>query len=129
MRHRYNGKKLGRTHSHRKAMTQNMVNSVILHERIVTTIQKAKYAKPFLEKLVTLSKVDTTHNRRRAFALLRDVDSVTKLFMDLGPRFKERPGGYCRILRLAKPRLGDNGQRVILEFVYRVLAEAPVAAE
>ena len=129
MRHRYNGKKLGRTHSHRKAMTQNMVNSVILHERIVTTIQNAKYAKPFLEKLVTLSKVDTTHNRSRAFALLRDVDSVTKLFMDLGPRFKERPGGYCRILRLAKQRLGDNGQRVIIEFVDRVMAEAPVAAE
>lgn len=125
MRHRYSGKKLGRTHSHRKAMTKNMANSVIEHERIVTTIQKAKHVKPFVEKLVTLSKEDTTHNRRQAFAHLRDAEMVTKLFMDLGPRFKDRPGGYCRILRLSKPRLGDNGQRVILEFVDRVLAEAP----
>lgn len=129
MRHRYSGKKLGRTHSHRKAMTQNMANSLIEHERVVTTIQKAKHVKPFVEKLVTLSKNDTTHNRRRAFALLRNADTVTKLFMDLGPRFQERPGGYCRILRLAKPRLGDNGQRVLLEFVDRVLAEEPAAAE
>jgi len=129
MRHRYSGKKLGRTHSHRKAMTQNMANSLIEHERIVTTIQKAKHCKPFVEKLVTLSKTDTTHNRRRAFALLRDVASVDKLFTDLGPRFMERPGGYCRILRLAKPRLGDNGQRALLEFVDRVPSQEPVVEE
>ena len=128
MRHRYNGKKLGRTTSHRKAMTQNMANSLIEHERIVTTVQKAKHLKPFVEKLVTLSKIDSTHHRRRAFALLRDTESVGKLFNVLGPRFAERPGGYCRILKLAKPRLGDNGQRALIEFVVRSEAaeEAPV---
>lgn len=131
MRHRIKGRKLGRTHSHRKAMTQNMAVSVILHERIVTTIQKAKHVKPFVEKLVTLSKEDSTHNRRRAFALLRDLEAVGKLFGILGPRFQERPGGYCRILRLAKPRLGDNGERVLLEFVERSdsIAEEPVEVE
>ena len=124
MRHRISGRKLGRTHSHRKAMTRNMAVSLIEHERIITTIQKAKHLKPVVEKLVTLSKTDSTHNRRNAFAKLRDGEAVTKLFDVLGPRFAERPGGYCRILKLAKPRLGDNGQRVILEFVDRV--EAPV---
>jgi len=119
MRHRIKGRKLGRTHSHRKAMTQNMAVSVILHERIVTTIQKAKHVKPVVEKIVTLCKVDSTANRRRAFALLRDLEAVNKLFTTLGPRFQERPGGYCRILRLSKPRLGDNGERVLLEFVER----------
>ena len=119
MRHRVAGKKLGRTTSHRIAMTRNMANSVIEHERIVTTIQKAKAVKPFVEKLVTLSKEPTQHHRRRAFSALRSKESVQKLFDTLGPRFKERPGGYCRIVRLAKPRLGDNGQRAILEFVER----------
>ncbi len=119
MRHRYKGRKLGRTHSHRKAMTRNMAVSLIEHERIVTTIQKAKHLKPVVEKLVTLAKKDTTHHRRNAFAKLRDPEMVAKLFEVLGPRFAERPGGYCRILKLAKPRLGDNGQRVILEFVER----------
>jgi len=119
MRHRYAGKKLGRTTSHRIAMTRNMSNSLIEHERIVTTVQKAKTVKPFVEKLVTLSKEATQHNRRRAFSKLRDKESVEKLFDVLGPRFRERPGGYCRILKLAKPRLGDNGERAILEFVER----------
>ena len=117
MRHRVAGYKLGRTTSHRIAMTRNMAASVIEHERIITTVQKAKAVKPFIEKMVTLSKEPTQHHRRRAFAQLRDKDAVTKLFDVLGPRFKDRPGGYCRILKLAKPRLGDNGQRAILEFV------------
>jgi large subunit ribosomal protein L17 len=129
MRHRYKGRKLGRTHSHRKAMTRNMAVSVIEHERIVTTIQKAKHVKPVVEKLVTLSKVDSTHNRRRAFAHLRDIEAVNKLFTVLGPRFSERPGGYCRILKLAKPRLGDNGQRALLEFVERSAESAEVEEE
>jgi len=102
-------------------MTRNMAASVIEHERIITTVQKAKAVKPFIEKMVTLSKEATQHNRRRAFAQLRDKEAVGKLFDVLGPRFKDRPGGYCRILKLAKPRLGDNGQRAILEFVERTV--------
>lgn len=124
MRHRVAGYKLGRTTSHRIAMTRNMAASVIEHERIITTVQKAKAVKPFVEKLVTLSKEPTQHRRRRAFAALRDKEAVGKLFDTLGPRFKDRPGGYCRILKLAKPRLGDNGQRAILEFVERTPASA-----
>ena len=126
MRHRVAGYKLGRTTSHRIAMTRNMAASVIEHERIITTLQKAKAVKPFVEKLVTLSKESTQHRRRQAFSALRDKDAVKKLFDVLGPRFKERPGGYCRILKLAKPRLGDNGQRAILEFVEK---SAVAAAE
>ncbi len=119
MRHRVAGNKLGRTTSHRIAMTRNMANSLIEHERVITTLPKAKVLKPFVEKLVTLSKEPTQHHRRRAFAALRDPMTVSKLFDTIGPRFKARPGGYCRILRLSKSRLGDNGQRAILEFVER----------
>ena len=119
MRHRVAGYKLGRTTSHRIAMTRNMAASVIEHERIVTTVQKAKAVKPFVEKLVTLAKEPSQHNRRRAFSKLRSKQATEKLFGVLGPRFKERPGGYCRILKLAKRRLGDGGERAILEFVVR----------
>ena len=123
MRHRVAGKKLGRTTSHRQAMTRNMTISLIEHERIVTTVQKAKNVKPFVEKLVTLCKEPTQHNRRRAFSKVRSKEAVQKLFDVLGPRFKERPGGYCRILKLSRPRLGDNGERAILEFVERSAEE------
>ncbi len=126
MRHKVAGRKLGRTTSHRIAMTRNMASSLIEHERIVTTIQKAKTVKPFVEKLVTLSKDPTVHHRRLAFARLRNREAVEKLFGVLGPRFKERPGGYCRILKLNKPRLGDNGQRAVLEFVERTPKEDEV---
>lgn len=119
MRHRCAGNRLGRTTEHRIAMTRNMANSMVLHERIVTTLAKAKAVKPFVEKLVTLAKQDTTANRRRAFAELNDKAAVKKLFATLGPRFAARPGGYCRILKLSKPRLGDNGERAILEFIER----------
>ena len=125
MRHNIAGYKLGRTASHRKAMTRNMSASLIEHERIITTIQKAKHLKPFVEKLVTLSKESTVHHRRLAFAALRNKEAVTKLFEVLGPRFKERPGGYCRIRKLNKRRLGDNGERAMIEFVERT--EAPQA--
>lgn len=119
MRHRVAGYKLGRTTSHRIAMTRNMAVSLIEHERIITTSPKAKAVKPFVERLVTLAKDPSTHNRRRAFALLRSKGAVEKLFDTLGPRFSERPGGYCRIMKLLKPRLGDAGERSILEFVER----------
>jgi large subunit ribosomal protein L17 len=119
MRHRKAGKKLGRTSSHRSAMTRNMAVSLIEHERIVTTVPRAKNVKPFVEKLVTLSKDPSQHNRRRAFAQVRSKEAVKKLFDVLGPRFQARAGGYCRVLKLGKPRLGDNGERAILEFVER----------
>ena len=110
MRHRVAGYKLGRTAAHRKAMTQNMMNSLIEHERITTTVPKAKHLRPLIEKIITIGKNDTQANRRRAFAKLRDKESVKKLFGVLGPRFAERQGGYCRILKLSKPRLGDAGE-------------------
>jgi large subunit ribosomal protein L17 len=128
MRHRKAGKKLGRTSSHRAAMARNMAVSLIEHERIVTTLPKAKNIKPFVEKLVTLSKDATMHNRRRVFAQVRSKSATTKLFSVLGPRFSARRGGYCRILKLGKNRLGDNGARAILEFVERTPKEDAAAA-
>ncbi len=119
MRHRIAGNHLGRTSAHRTAMERNMAVSLIDHERIITTVQKAKNVKPFVEKLITLSKQASVANRRLAFARLRSDDAVKKLFNVLGPRFSARPGGYCRILKLSKPRLGDNGTRVIFELVER----------
>jgi len=110
-------------------MTRNMTVSLIEHERIVTTVQKAKNVKPFVEKLVTLCKEPTQHNRRRAFSKVRSKEAVQKLFDVLGPRFKERPGGYCRILKLSRPRLGDNGERAILEFVERTVEEVDESPE
>jgi large subunit ribosomal protein L17 len=106
-----------------------MANSLIEHERVITTLPKAKVVKPFVEKLVTLSKESTQHHRRRAFAQLRDPQMVAKLFDTIGPRFKARPGGYCRILRLSKSRLGDNGERAILEFVERSAKVEPAEPE
>lgn len=119
MRHRVAGWKLGRTTSHRIAMTRNMASSLIEHERIVTTLPKAKALRSYVEKLVTLAKESNVHRRRLAFSRLRNRDATSKLFEVIGPRFRERPGGYTRILKLAKPRLGDNGKRAIIEFVER----------
>ena len=110
-------------------MTRNMAASLIEHERIITTVQKAKAVKPFVEKLVTLAKDPSQPNRSRAFARLRSKQGTHKLFEVLGPRFKDRPGGYCRIIKLAKRRLGDNGERAILEFVERTPREVLVGAE
>lgn len=124
MRHRVKGNQLSRTSSHRNAMIRNMAVSLIVHERIITTEPKAKNLRPVVEKLITLAGEANLHRRRLAFARLRDRAAVSKLFDVLGPRFKERPGGYTRILKLAKPRLGDNGQRAIIEFVERTPAEA-----
>ncbi|MAF65139.1 MAG: 50S ribosomal protein L17 [Planctomycetes bacterium] len=128
MRHRVAGSKLGRTSSHRTAMRRNMMASLIEHERIVTTVQKAKAVKPYIEKLITLAGEANNHRRRRAFAALRNTDAVDKLFDVLGPRFKERPGGYCRVLKLSRRRLGDNGERAILEFVERSPSEEDALA-
>jgi len=108
-------------------MMRNMASSIILHERITTTLTKAKAIRPFVEKLVTLAKVDSVHHRRRAFALLRDKDAVRKLFETIGPRFESRPGGYTRILKLSKPRLGDAAERGMIEFVERTIEVKAVA--
>jgi large subunit ribosomal protein L17 len=108
-------------------MARNMAVSLIDHERIITTVQKAKNVKPFVEKMVTLSKTASIAHRRMAFAQLRSDDAVKKLFDVLGPRFAARKGGYCRILKLSKPRLGDNGTRAILEFVERTPKEVEAA--
>ena len=108
-----------------------MAASLIEHERIITTLPKAKALRPFIEKLVTSSKEATQHNRRLVFSKLRNKDMTNKLFDVLGPRFADRPGGYCRIIKLAKRRLGDGGERAIIEFVERTPREddAPVETE
>src|SRR3989338_10709566 len=99
MRHRKTGRRFGRTSSHRKAMFQNMINSVIRHGMIKTTLPKAKDLRRLLEPMVTLAKEDNVAKRRLAFARLRDKEIVAKLFSEVGPRFKERNGGYLRILK------------------------------
>ena len=123
MRHRVKGNQLSRTSSHRNAMIRNMAASLIEHERIITTVPKAKNLRPFVEKLITLARTNSVHKQRLAFARLRNRAAVAKLFDVLGPRFAERPGGYTRILKLSKPRLGDNGQRALIELVERTPEE------
>ena len=116
MRHRKSGRKLGRNSSHRKAMFRNMATSLFLHETIKTTVPKAKELRRVAEPLITLAKEDGVANRRLAFSRLRDKEAVGKLFSDLGPRFKERPGGYIRILKLG-PRPGDAAPMAIVQLV------------
>jgi large subunit ribosomal protein L17 len=129
MRHRKSGRKLGRNSSHRKAMFRNMATSLFLHETIKTTVPKAKELRRVAEPLITLAKEDGVANRRLAFNRLRDKEVVGKLFKDLGPRFKERPGGYIRILKLG-PRPGDAAPMALVMLVDGpVAAEAEVAAE
>ncbi len=124
MRHRVKKKKLSRKPAHRKALARNIVIALIEHERIETTVAKAKAHRPFAEKLVTLAKEKNLHNYRRALSLLgNNKAAVAKLFDVLGPRFKERPGGYTRILKLEKPRLGDKAPRAFFEFVERTPSE------
>ncbi len=118
MRHRNAGRRFKRTSSNRKAMFQSMVNAVIRHEVIKTTLPKAKDLRRVLEPFVTLAKTDSVANRRLAFDRLRDKDVVSKLFSDVGPRFKERQGGYIRILKCGN-RKGDCAPMAIVEFVER----------
>lgn len=118
MRHRKVGRKFGRTSPHRKAMFQNMTASLIKHEIITTTLAKAKDLRRIAEPLITLSKVDGVATRRLAFDRLRDKAAVGKLFTHLGPRFKQRPGGYLRILKCGF-RVGDNAPMAIVELVDR----------
>ena len=126
MRHGHGLRKLNRTSSHRLAMLRNMMNSIIEHEVIKTTVFKVKELCRVIELMITLAKEATVANRRLAFDRLRDRDSVVKLFNELGPRFKARPGGYTRILKMGF-RVGDNAPMALVEFVDR--AEEIVAVE
>ena len=118
MRHRHGLRKLNRTSSHRLAMLRNMCNSLIQHEAIKTTLPKAKELRRAVEPLITLGKEATLANRRLAFDRTRDRDVVAKLFNELGPRYKARPGGYTRILKLGF-RIGDNAPMAFVELVDR----------
>jgi large subunit ribosomal protein L17 len=118
MRHGNSGRKLNRTSSHRKAMFANMSAALIKHEQIVTTLPKAKELRPIVEKLVTLAKRGDLHARRQAIAQVRDEAQVAKLFEVLGARYKDRQGGYIRILK-AGFRYGDDAARAVIEFVDR----------
>ena len=123
MRHGKAHRKLGRTTAHRTAMFANMAASLIKHEQIVTTLPKAKELRRVVEPLITLGKTPTVANRRLAFDRLRNRDMVVKLFDDLGPRFKARPGGYLRILKFGY-RVGDNAPMALVEMVDRPEAAA-----
>lgn len=118
MRHQKSGRKLNRNSSHRKAMFKNMAASLMRHEVIRTTLPKAKELRRVVEPLITLSKDDSVSKRRLAFARLRDRDVVTKLFNELGPRYKTRPGGYMRILKCGF-RVGDKAPMALVELVDR----------
>ena len=113
MRHRESGRKLNRNSSHRKAMFRNMAASLMEHEVIKTTLPKAKELRRVAEPLITMAKSDSVANRRLAFARLRNREMVTKLFNELGPRYKERPGGYLRILKCGV-RTGDKAQMALV---------------
>ncbi len=123
MRHQLSGRKLNRTTSHREAMFRNMASSLIKHELIRTTLPKAKELRRVAEPLITLAKVDGVANRRLAFARMRDKEAVGKLFVELGPRYRERAGGYTRILKCGF-RPGDNAPMAYVELVDRPKATA-----
>ena len=128
MRHGHGLRKLNRTSSHRLAMLRNMMNSLIEHEVIKTTVPKAKELRRVVEPMITLAKESTVANRRLAFDRLRDRDSVSKLFDVLGPRFKARPGGYTRILKMGF-RVGDNAPMALVELVERTEVAATETPE
>jgi large subunit ribosomal protein L17 len=116
MRHRNSGRQLSRNASHRHALMRNMATSLLRHETIRTTVPKAKELRRVVEPLITLAKIDSLAKRRLAFARLRDVAVVEKLFADLGPRFKARAGGYTRILKM-EPRPGDSADMALMQLV------------
>ncbi len=119
MRHRKRTVKLGRTTSHLKAMFRNMVTSLVTHERIETTVPKAKEARRFADQMVTLAKQGTLHARRQALSFLMDKEAVKKLFSELGPRYADRNGGYTRMIR-TRFRRGDGSEMAILEMIGRI---------
>src|SRR4051794_40502704 len=117
MRHLKAGRRLGRNAEHRLALFRNLTRALFEHERIITTLAKAKEVRPFVEKLITLAKKGTLHARRLAIARLRDKEAVAKLFNELGPRFRDRPGGYTRVIKRHERRLGDAGFTAFLELL------------
>jgi large subunit ribosomal protein L17 len=123
MRHKLSGRQLSRNSPHRHAMLRNMAASLLRHETIKTTLPKAKELRRVVEPLITLAKIDSEPHRRLAFSRLRDPEVVTKLFGDLGPRFKARPGGYTRILHMM-PRAGDAAPMALMQLV-----DGPAKAE
>ncbi len=123
MRHKLSGRQLSRNSPHRHALLRNMAGSLLRHETIHTTLPKAKELRRVVEPLITLGKSDSEANRRLAFSRLRDNEIVSKLFVDLGPRFRTRPGGYTRILRMV-PRAGDNAPMALMQLVDRPAPEA-----
>jgi large subunit ribosomal protein L17 len=127
MRHGMVNRKLGRTTGHRLALFRNQLASLIDKERIITTLPKAKELRPQIERLITLGKNDSVHARRQAARLIENDKLVAKLFVTLGPRFTERPGGYTRIIKLG-PRRGDAAEMAILEFVGYELDKGAAAA-
>jgi large subunit ribosomal protein L17 len=116
MRHRYSGRKLGRTTAHREMLLRNLATSLVEKERIRTTVAKAKEVRPLAEKMITLGKAGTLAARRRALAVLLKEDAVTRLFDTVAPRFAERSGGYTRIVKLG-PRKGDGAEMAVIELV------------
>lgn len=128
MRHLRKTTKLGRTSEHRQAMLANMVCSLITHNRITTTVEKAKAARSVAEKMVTLGKKGTLHHRRQAAATLKQADAVKKLFTEIAPRFADRSGGYTRIVRLGQRR-GDAAPTAILEWTEGAVPAAPVEGD
>lgn len=132
MRHKLSGRQLSRNAPHRHALMRNMAGSLLRHETIRTTLPKAKELRRVVEPLITLGKLDSDANRRLAFARLRDPVIVVKLFEDIGPRFRTRPGGYTRILRMM-PRPGDNAPMALMQLVERpvpaAVADEPAAKQ
>jgi large subunit ribosomal protein L17 len=132
MRHLKAGRKLGRNASHRLALMRNLARAVFTHERIITTVEKAKEARRFVEKLITLAKRNDLHARRLALARLPDPAIIAKLFTEIAPRFADRPGGYTRVIKRHERRLGDGGRTAFLELLkegeekIKVRAPAPV---
>jgi len=122
MRHRKSGRYFNRNSSHRKAMLQNLAASLLEHEFIVTTLPKAKELRRVVEPLITMAKVDGVANRRLAFSRLRNRDVVTKLFNKIAPMFKQRPGGYTRVLKYGH-RAGDSAPMAIIELVEKTAQE------
>ncbi len=124
MRHQRSGKKLGRDAAHRKALYSNLAGALIEHGRIRTTVTKAKAVKPIAEQMITLGRRGDLHARRQAVAFLRSKDVVHKLFAEVGPRYKDRPGGYSRIIKIG-PRPGDAAEMAYLELVDEPITPRP----
>ena len=129
MRHRNRGKKLGRSSPHRRALYRSLTARLIEHEQIYTTLAKAKAVRPFAERLISLGRTKNLHNYRRALAILGDEDAVKKLFDEVGPRYADRPGGYTRVVRLGERRLGDAGEKALIELVEEEMPERAERAQ